>query len=303
MSLVPLNRILHRALEGGYGVGYFEAWDSYSLEAVLEAAEAERAPVILGFGCMMADRAWLDAGGIELLAGVGRLVAARAQVPAALLLNEAHNRRQAERGVLAGFNAVMVDTSAWPRDRAVQEVRQLVEFAHAHGAAVEAELGRLPDALLEGGIDDSRASLTDPDDAADFVRQTGVDCLAVSFGNIHILTQGEAPVDVERLAAVYRRVQIPLVIHGGTSFPAGKVSQAVASGGVKFNVGTALKLAFLDGVRQAAAGWGERVDVHAVLGSHRQGDFLEAGKAGMRARVRELIRLYGAAGRADDAGW
>src|SRR5579872_6863231 len=114
MPLAPMTVLLDRALQGGYGVGYFEAWDSYSLEAVCEAAEEERSPVILGFGCMMVADRWLDDGGVELLAGIGRSVAARAGGPVSLLLNEARTYEQAVRAMAAGFNAVMLDTSAWP---------------------------------------------------------------------------------------------------------------------------------------------------------------------------------------------
>src|SRR5262245_11531326 len=212
MPLVSMTSLLEQARQGAYAVGYFEAWDGYSLEAVLEAAEAERSPVILGFGCMMLADDWLEAGGIEALGALGHVVAARADVPVALLLNEARTFTEALRGIEAGFNAVMLDTSAWLWDRALERVGELVRAAHVRGVAVEAELGRLPDAIA-GRIDGSRASLTDPEQAADFVRQTGVDCLAVSVGNVHLLTEQAAPVDLARLEAIHRRVSVPLVLH------------------------------------------------------------------------------------------
>src|SRR4249920_3770591 len=107
MPLAPLPGLLAAARAGGYAVGYFEAWDGYSLEAVVEAAEAERAPVIIGFGCLLGDQGWLDRGGIEALGAFGRSVAERAVVPVSLLLNETHTLAQALRGVESGFNAVM----------------------------------------------------------------------------------------------------------------------------------------------------------------------------------------------------
>lgn len=296
MPLVPMTDLLQRAQASGYAVGYFEAWDTYSLEAVIEAAEAENSPVILGFGCMMAAPDWLDAGGIEALAGMGRPLVERARVPAAFLLNEARTLDQAKRGLDAGFNAVMLDTSAWEWDRAVHAAAELVNYARARGASVEAELGRLPDAV-EGGIDDTTAALTEPEQAAAFVRRTGIDCLAVSVGNVHLLTDGYAPVDLAHLEAVYRQAQIPLVMHGGTSFPPDAVSRAVAAGVAKFNVGTILKKAFLEGVRAAMSAWPERVNVHDVLGSHKDADMLHAGKGAMRAEVRRRIRSYGGWGK------
>lgn len=297
MSLVPMTELFARARAGAYAVGYFEAWDSYSLEAVLEAAELERAPVILGFGGMMADGAWLDAGGVELLAAQALALGRRARVPVALLLNEVHTLEQAKRGVDAGFNAVMIDSSAWAWDRAVEQIGDLVAYAHARGASVEAELGRLPDAVA-GGIDDTGAALTDPEQAAEFARLTGIDCLAVSIGNIHLLTSGYAPVDLDHLEAIHRRVGLPLVIHGGTSFPPQAVPRAIASGVAKFNVGTILKKRFLAALRGQVSAWPESVDPHQVLGSHKGTDLLNAGKTAMAAEVRRLIKLYGGSGKA-----
>ena len=287
MALVPLTDLLADAHAGGYAVGYFEAWDAYSLEAVVEAAEVERAPVILGFGCLLVDQGWLDAGGIETLAGVGRVAAERSRVPVSLLLNEAHTLEHALRGVDAGFNAVMVCSSD------VDTVAGLVRDAHARGVAVEGELGTLPDA-----DDASRASLTDPDEAAAFVEATGVDCLAVSFGNVHVLEGRAAQVDLERLEAIHRRVGVPLVVHGGTSFPADAVDDAIARGVAKFNVGTALKRAYLDGLTDAVASAPSGASPHDLLGSHGPSDLLGAAKDRMIAVVRNFIRLYGSSGRA-----
>jgi ketose-bisphosphate aldolase len=287
MALVPLTELLADAVAGRYAVGYFEAWDGASLEAVLEAAEAERAPVILGFGCLLVDQGWLDAGGIETLGALGRVAAERSEVPVSLLLNETHTLEHAVRGVDAGFNAVMLCSSN------VETVAGLVRDAHARGVAVEGELGTLPDA-----DDATRASLTDPDEAAAFVEATGVDCLAVSFGNVHVLEGRSASVDLDRLDAVHRRVGVPLVVHGGTSFPPEAVEAAIARGVAKFNVGTALKRAFLDGLTAAVTSAAPDASPHDLLGSHGPADVLGAGKDRMIRVERDLIRLYGSSGRA-----
>jgi ketose-bisphosphate aldolase len=287
MGLVPLTELFADAVAGRYAIGYFEAWDCASLEAVLEAAEAERAPVILGFGCLLVDQGWLDAGGIETLGALGRVAAERSEVPVSLLLNETHTLEHAVRGVDAGFNAVMLCSSN------VETVAGLVRDAHARGVAVEGELGTLPDA-----DDATRASLTDPDEAAAFVEATGVDCLAVSFGNVHVLEGRSASVDLDRLDAVHRRVGVPLVVHGGTSFPPEAVEAAIARGVAKFNVGTALKRAFLDGLTAAVTSAAPDASPHDLLGSHGPADVLGAGKDRMIRVVRDLIRLYGSSGRA-----
>jgi ketose-bisphosphate aldolase len=297
VALAPLTELLADARAHGYALGYFEAWDGYSLEAVVEAAETERAPVIIGFGCLLGHRLWFDGGGIELLGALGAEAARRARVPVALLLNETHTLEQSLRGLDAGFNAVMMHTGVLAYEDAVAAVAQLVEAAHARGAAVEAELGNLPNAA-HGTSDGSVAILTDPEQAASFVETTGVDCLAVSVGNVHLLAHGSAAIDLDRLRAVHERVPVPLVIHGATGFPREAVAPAIAAGVAKFNVGTVLRAAFLRGLTEALARMPAEPDVHAVIGSHGPADLLEAGKAPMVEAVRDLIRHYGGSGRA-----
>lgn len=298
MPITPMTDLLQNAREGSYALGYFEAWDSASLEAVIAAAEAQRAPVIVGFGCAMLAGDWLDAGGVEVLAGIGCALAARTNVPVALLFNEAQSLNQAQRAVDAGFNAVMLDTAAWDWDESVAQVSELVTYAHERGASVEAELGRLPDAV-DGGVDDAHASLTDPEQAAEYAERTGIDCLAVSVGNVHLLRDGYAPVDLDHLEAVAARGCLPLVMHGGTSFPPAGVPRAIAAGVGKFNVGTVLKAEFLQGVRDSVASWPDDVNVHDVMGSHKDTDMLAIGQQRMQARVQQLIQLYGGVDRAN----
>jgi ketose-bisphosphate aldolase len=301
VPLIPAQSLLKHAQTHRYGIGYFEAWDSYSLEAVVEAAEIEQSPVFIGFGCMMLDRAWLEESGVEILGCIGLKVARRTRVPVALLLNETQTFEQAVRGLRAGFNMVMMDTSGMPSTASVKSVAELVRIARQYGAAVEAELGHLPDALPDGSIDASRSMLTDPEQAAHFVAATGVDSLGVSIGNVHLLRDRDAPIDLGRLEAISHRVEIPLVIHGGTSFPAQLVRKSILRGAVKFNVGTILKAEFLNGMRQALTQLTPDFDLHAVIGSHKETDIMHTGKARMRDRIRELMALYGSSGQAEAA--
>ncbi len=297
MTLVTLTSLLADARTRSYALGYFEAWDGYSLEAVVEAAEAEQAPVIVGFGCLLGHQPWFDEGGIERLGALGAETARRARVPVSLLLNETNTLDQSIRGLDAGFNAVMQHTSELGYDDAVATVAQLARTAHARDAAVEAELGNLPDATHRA-VGGAEASLTDPEEAAAFAEATGVDCLAVSVGNVHLLERGSAVVDLDRLRVIGARVAVPLVIHGGTGFPRDAIPDAIAAGVAKFNVGTVLRRAFLDGLGQAIAALPDEPDVHAAIGSHGPEDVLEAGKAAMVEAVRDLLRHYGGRGRA-----
>lgn len=297
MPLLPLNDLLAHARGNGYALGYFESWDSYSFEAVLAAAQEESAPVIVGFGATMLADDWLDHRGIPFLGAMGRTLLEGCNVPVAFLLNETHTLDQALIGIDCGFNAVMIDSHRWPVPEAIDAVARLVEAAHPAGVAVEAEFGSLPDYNGEV-IEDAHAYMTDPVQARDFVARTGVDCLAVAVGNVHLLTSGTATIDLPRLREIEGSVDIPLAIHGGTGFPPEDVAAAINAGVAKFNVGTRLKKAFLEAVMANARAWTGRESVHDLVGSHKATDFLEAGKASVTESVRSLIRLYGGSGRA-----
>jgi fructose-bisphosphate aldolase class II len=248
---------------------------------------------------MMVSETWLDAGGIEILGNIGLTFAERTHLPVALLLNEARTYQQCLTGIQASFNAVMLDTSTWQIEPAIEQVRELVRVAHAQYVAVEAELGHLPDAT-EQGIDSSLSSLTDPKEAASFVERTGVDCLAVSIGNVHLLTHGLADIDLTRLAAIHELAPVPLVIHGGTGFPPEAIPGAIRYGVAKFNVGTSLKQSFMAGIRESVLASDEIANVQEIVGSHREHDFLLAGKRSMQAKVQAYLQLYGSSGRAKD---
>ncbi|MCC7361434.1 MAG: class II fructose-bisphosphate aldolase [Anaerolineales bacterium] len=286
---------MDNALSGHYAVGYFEAWDLYSLQAVIETAEALGAPCILGFGGAVTSGAWLDAGGVEALAGLARGLAERAGVPTAVLFNEAQTHAQAMRGVAAGCNCVMLDSSHLPPAAHAAATRALVAAAHAAGAAVEAELGHLPTA----GDDSEAGHATDPAEAARFVAATGVDALAVSIGNVHLLADGQAALDLDRLAQVQAAAPgVPLVLHGGTGLPAAAIRPVIERGVAKINYGTRLKLEFLAGVREALGALPEKFNVHDMVGSRQANDLLLRGQARVRVVLRELTVLYGSAGKA-----
>jgi ketose-bisphosphate aldolase len=292
MALVSLQTILHHACRHGYAVGYFEAWDLYSLEAALDAAEALRAPAILGFGGAVTDTGWQAHHGIEAMSALATCLAARAAVPAAVLYNEAQEFAHVVRGLRAGCNAVMLDSSHLPAAEHAALTARLAAVAHALGAAVEAELGHLPNAADPDHI----GHLTDPAEAARFVAATGVDALGVAIGNVHILEHGEAAVDLDLLARIHAATDAPLVIHGGTGFPRAAIPDAIRLGVAKFNVGTTLKHAFRDGMRAAL---GRDDGIHEQMGSRTHADVLECGKQRMKQRIMELAELYGSAGRAD----
>src|SRR5580700_138579 len=214
MSLWPISELIRHARDHHYALGYFESWNLESLQGVLDAAETTGSPIIIGF-----NGEFLSRSGRKLperirgYAELGKAVATDAGVPCGLIFNECPNDEWVRNAVLAGFNLVMpADSNASYEDYRVR-VTALTEFAHQHGAAVEAEVGHLP--IGEWGLRNGN-SLTDPELAARFVHDTQVDLLAVSVGNVHVLTKGEQDLDLKRLSQISERVNTPLVLHGGT---------------------------------------------------------------------------------------
>jgi fructose-bisphosphate aldolase class II len=245
----------------------------------------------------MLEDNWLNKNGIEFLAASGRALLKNSKVPVAFLLNETHTLQQAIKGIEVGFNTVMIDSHRWEVDKAKKEVKALVDIAHKNNVQVEAEFGSLPD-YLGGEIVDAKSYMTDPAEAKKFVEETGLDCLAVAIGNVHLLTKGSANIDIQRLKEIKSQVSVPIAIHGGTGFPDNQIKEAIANGVAKFNVGTRLKTDFFKSVKEYVTNLDENYFVHDIVGSHKKNDFLEIGKDSIKANVRKFIKLYGSGGMA-----
>ena len=297
MSLVSMSSLLKHAAQNNYAVGYFESWDSYSFEAILETAENEQSPIIMGFGATMLEDNWLNKNGISFLGASGKILLENAKVPVAFLLNETHTLEQALKGIEVGFNTVMIDSHRWPVEEAKRAVKKLVDVAHKNNVEVEAEFGSLPD-YLGGKIVDAHSYMTDPQEAQEFVKDTGIDCLAIAIGNVHLLTKGSANINIERLKEIKSKVSIPLAVHGGTGFPDSQIKDAILNGVSKFNVGTRLKTDFFNEVRKYIMNLEQEPFIHDIVGSHKEKDFLEQGKKAIIKKVTSFMKLYGSSGKA-----
>ena len=140
--------------------------------------------------------------------------------------------------------------------------------------------------------------MTDPVEAKQFVEETGIDCLAVAIGNVHLLTKGSANINIERLKDIKKQVDIPIAVHGGTGFPDDQIKSSIENGVSKFNVGTRLKTDFLNEVRKYVSNLESEPFIHDIVGSHKEKDFLEQGKVGIKRNVKKFINLYGSNGKA-----
>jgi ketose-bisphosphate aldolase len=291
MPLEPAVELLADARRRGYAIGYFESWDFASLEGVIDAAEQTRSPIIVGFsGDFLArpDRA-LPAR-LEWYAALGRAAAESAAVPCALMFNECPVDAWLERAIQLGFNLVMLADGKADRVELTRRMARLVRIAHAQGAAVEAELGLLPSGDAEHA---DAASLTDPDQAAEFVAETGADLLAVSTGNVHILLDGQRDLDLNHLAAIRQKVNVPLVLHGGSGIAPDSLAKAIATGVAKVNFGTYLKQRCLDAIRKTLADADADTNPHHLLGDGGDADLTLVIRRAMRDAVLERIGLLG----------
>jgi ketose-bisphosphate aldolase len=295
MPLVEMTALLAHALKNGYAVGYFEAWNLESLLAVREAAEKAGSPVIIGFnGKFLGNPARTLKEDIHVYGAMGRAVAARSPVPMSFILNEADNVGLLLEGLDAGFNVIMHEGCALDKSTAIN--KQLVKAAHARGAAVEAELGELPHAetgRLSGGV------RTDPEEARAFVEATGVDALAVSVGNVHILEGRTSSLDLELITALRRRVPVPLVLHGGTGIAPQDLKKAIGLGVCKINVGTILRRTFINSLRDFLQNNDvDRLDPGEVTSTGGSQDMMIRARARVAEEVARLMAVFGSTGRA-----
>ena len=306
MPLVTGLDILRAARDGQYGVGAFNTNDLEITQAILEAAEATRSPVLVAL-----SEGGLKYGGKPLVDLV-RGMALEATVPVAIHLDHGSSYASCLQAIRLGFTSVMIDQSHEDEETNVRETRRVVEAAHAVGVTVEAEIGRL------GGIEEhvivaaEDATLTKPDEAERFMAASGADYLAVAIGTSHGANKGKGRpfIDHARIEAIAARVPQPLVMHGASGVPTSLVERFNAAGGqladaagiheddvrkavtegiAKINTDTDLRLAFAVAVREVLGAKPKEFDPRKILGPAR--DL-------MREVVAERMRVFGSAGQA-----
>jgi len=295
MPLESMTELLLDARRRNYAVCYCEAWNIESFEGVLEAAEETDSPVVAGFnGGFLMHPQRIEPENLALYAGVGQSLKA-ASIPVAFLLNETDDLAQIRYGIELGFNAVMVEGDHLGASEYQQVVKEVVRMAHSRDVSVEAQVGRLP---YVGDRGEFQGEITDPAVAKAFVEETEVDALGVSIGNVHVLTQGEASIDLKILERIHNLIEIPLVIHGGTGFPLQLAADAIRFGVAKFNFGTALKQAYLQAIDKGLKDYSPASDPHPYLGMGGSKDIMVAGREAVKKKVKELLAATGSAGKA-----
>ena len=255
MSLVTLSDVLQPALSDGYAVAGLVALGWEDMRAYVAAAEAENVPVILQAG--PACRAHTP---LPVLGKMFHHLAEAATVPVVAHLDHGYTIDECRMALDSGFTSLMYDGSRKPLDQNIDETAHIAELAHANGISCEGEIGFVG---YSGG--ESSAG-TDPQDAARFAQETGVDAMAVSVGNVHLQQNRDGGLDVDRIRAIEALSDIPLVIHGGSGVPdAQRTALARESAICKFNIGTELRMVFGTALREAVNGDPDRFDRVQIL--------------------------------------
>jgi fructose-bisphosphate aldolase class II len=245
MSISTFEEMLADAKERKYAIGSFNAWDVYSAKNITHSAEKMRSPVIISL--------WqpeLNFAGERQLFELCISFAVDVSVPVAIFIDHAKDVHAIERAIKLGATSVMIDGSHLSLEENITLTAMAAALAHSAGVSIEGEIGVLGE---EEGSEPDEAFYTDEREAEVFVRDTGIDALAVAIGNAHGYYKRAPRLDLDRLAAIGSRVDVPLVLHGGSGIPPNDLQAAVQRGITKVNIGVEPRSAFIKGLRESLA--------------------------------------------------
>ena len=255
MSLVALADVLQPALRDGYAVAGLVTLGWEDMRAYVAAAEAEGVPVILQAGPSCREHTPLP-----VLGKMFRHLAEAASVPVVAHLDHGYSAEDCRIAIDSGFTSVMFDVSRKPLAENIGETAAIADMAHSAGVSCEGEIGFVG---YSGG---ENSAGTDPEEAAQFARETGVDAMAISVGNVHLQQDKQGGLDEARIREIEAVTDVPLVIHGGSGVPVAQ-RRALAQGSsiCKFNIGTELRMAFGQALREAVTRDPDRFDRVQIL--------------------------------------
>ena len=275
MTLATLKDVLQPAHEQGYAVGGLVTLGWEDMRAYVAAAEAENAPVILQAGPSCREHTPLP-----VLGKMFRYLAENASVPVVAHLDHGYTFEDCKIALDSGFTSLMFDGSRKPLQQNIDETAAIAEMAHAAGISCEGEIGFVGYSGGEG------SNGTDPEEAAKFARESGVDAMAISVGNVHLQQNKEGGLDEARIAEIDAVTEVPLVIHGGSGVPVEQRMKLARETSIcKFNIGTELRMAFGNAMREAVNRDPERFDRVTILKETHDP---------VEAAARTVIRAFGA---------
>lgn len=302
-TLVPSKELVEAAKAGGYAVGAFNAVNMETAQAIFAAAEKERSPLIIQV--TQTTMAYTEP---EDVAAVIFSLAERATIPVAVHLDHGRSFGVIMRFLKMGFSSVMIDGSLQedgktPRsyEENVAITRKALEAAKGIGVSVEAEIGRLGQIGLDAG-----AALTDPDESAQFVKDievngVGIDMLAVGIGTKHGLFKGKPIIRSDRVKELADKLDMPLVMHGGTGVPDEDVRKGIEAGICKVNIDTQIRVAFYNRLLEVIEAKEEEYKAADAADELRKYDIrkiIAPTRDAMTETIAEKMRLFGCAGKA-----
>ncbi|WP_248925153.1 class II fructose-1,6-bisphosphate aldolase [Paenibacillus hamazuiensis] len=287
MALVSMKEMLLQALQGGYAVGQFNLNNLEFTQAILQAAQEEKSPVILGV-----SEAYIPyMGGLPCIAGMVKSLIDYYEitVPVALHLDHGSSFDVCVKAIHAGFTSVMMDASHHPLEENMELTKRVTDIAHVLGVSVEAELGRITGREDDIVVDEAEAMYAIPEECARMVKETGIDCLAPALGSVHGPYRGQPKLGFAHMEKIRDLTGVPLVLHGGSGLPDDEIKQAISLGTCKINVNTDNQMAMTATIRRLMAEKPEMYDVRHYLGP---------GRDAVKASVKAKIGLFGCAGKA-----
>ncbi|WML58394.1 class II fructose-bisphosphate aldolase [Neobacillus sp. PS2-9] len=285
MPLVSMTEMLNKAKAEGYAVGQFNLNNLEFTQAILQAAEAEKSPVILG----VSEGAARYMSGFKTVVKMveGLMEDLKITVPVAIHLDHGSSFDKCKEAIDAGFTSVMIDASHHPFEENIEITTKVVEYAHSKGVSVEAELGTVggqeDDVVAEGVI------YADPKECQELVKRTGIDCLAPALGSVHGPYKGEPNLGFAEMEEIGNITGLPLVLHGGTGIPTKDIQRSVSLGTAKINVNTENQIESAKAVRETLAAKPNEYDPRKYLGPARDA---------IKATVIGKMREFGSSGRA-----
>lgn len=282
--LVTGKEILEDAHKNGYAVGAFNINNMEIIQAIIEAAEETKSPVIL-----QASQGGLKYAGIEYIEALAKVAAHKAKVPVAIHLDHGTDFDQVIKCIRHGFSSVMVDGSKHPIEENIAITKLVVDIAHSVDVSVEGELGKIGGVEDHVVVDEREATFTDPDEAVRFVNETGVDSLAIAVGTAHGVYKGEPKLDFDRIKIIKEKTNMPLVLHGSSGVPYESLEKAVSLGINKINIDTDIRAAFAQAVKDFLKENPDNIDPRKILGPAR---------ISMKEVVMEKMKVFGSVGRA-----
>lgn len=244
MTGAKLHELLVRADKSGYAIPSFNYSDIWDFLAIVEAAEEEKAPIMIASNPLVAK-----AISIEICGNIGLAAMAKSKIPLCHHLDHSFEAELCRAAIDNGYPSVMIDASKYELAENTAIVREVVEYAHAKNVHVEGEIGKIKGKGIEGDFKGGDF-LAEVSDAVELVENTGVDSLAVGIGTAHGFYEGTPQINFARLKEINESVDVPLVLHGGTGIPEKDIREAIQNGINKINVGTIIHCTYMNNMKK-----------------------------------------------------